>query len=165
MEAPTPAPAPKPQPEVVDAATAQTQAALDHVSPKLTMVTKSAPTLPDKPLMPSAAASENSLDATFSYKKVRPTVFAQPAKKSPAEERKLLDALISKSVELGRKRSVKQATQAVSQKPVAKRLAKDQMADDLFKAKANQVKKQQKPAVRNAVASVAKKPEATKVLA
>ena len=108
---PTPAPAPKPQPAVVDAATAQTQAALEPVSPKLTTLPKAAPKLPDAPLQPSAAASENSMDATFSYKKkvpIKPTVFAQPVKKAPAEERKILDALISKSVELGRKKSIKQ---------------------------------------------------------
>ena len=47
---------------------------------------------------------------------------------------------------------------------VVKRLAKDQMADDLFKAKANQVEKQQKPAVHKAAVSVANKTEVPKVL-
>lgn len=167
--APTPTQAPKPQPAVVDAATAQTQAALEPVSPKLTTVAKTAPKLPDAPLQPSAAASENSMDATFSYKKkvpIKPTVFAQPVKKAPAEERKILDALITKSVELGRKKAgVKKEVKAVVQKSVVvPRLAKDQMADDLFKAKANQVTKEQKPAVRKAATSVANKTEVPKVL-
>jgi hypothetical protein len=46
-------------------------------------------------LQPSTAATDLSLDATFSYKpKVKPTLYQKAKKKSPEEEKKLLDKII-----------------------------------------------------------------------
>ena len=56
------------------------------------------------PLMPSADASKSTLDATFSYApKPRADVYKKPKKSlSPAQERKLVDNLIEKSVKAGK---------------------------------------------------------------
>jgi hypothetical protein len=85
-------------------APSQVQAALQTVSPKVMTKGKTTQKLSDKPLQPSASASETSLDAAFSYKpKVKPTLPKPAKKKSPEEEKKLLDKIVQKSVELGRK--------------------------------------------------------------
>jgi hypothetical protein len=58
--------------------------------------------------MPSADASKSTLDATFSYApKPRADVYKKPKKSlSPAQERKLVDNLIEKSVRAGKERAV-----------------------------------------------------------
>ena len=65
------------------------------------------------PLMPSADASKDSLDATFSYKpKPRADLYKNKKKLDPAQQRQMLDHLIEKSVQLGKKK-------AMAQKPTA----------------------------------------------
>ena len=107
FDAPTPQPKPvkkAPEPEV-DPAISQSQAALDAVAIK----TPGAPQPGTKgaPLMPSADASKSTLDATFSYApKPRADVYKKPKKSlSPAQERKLVDNLIEKSVQAGKERA------------------------------------------------------------
>lgn len=94
---------PAPQPEA-DAAITQSQAALDAVQIK--PVGGKAQDASKGPLMPSADASKDSLDATFSYQaKPKANIYKQKKRPDPAQERQMLDQLIEKSVQLGRQKA------------------------------------------------------------
>jgi hypothetical protein len=86
--------------------------------------------------MPSADASKDSLEATFSYKaKPKANIYKKKKRANPAQERQMLDQLIEKSVQLGRQKA-EQTTKP--QKPAfvePPKVSKEEQALALISAK------------------------------